>query len=158
VSLVGYVYGAGFLLARGSVSRPEQRLRPLREPEPEVWRARRRFYRLWVALLVPVLPVLVHAVNLSPSHLESLRVRFGGRTAQVTLVMNVLALALFIGLFAVYFLPPLVADYRGDPVLRSELTRLRQQLGRGRPRAVFFLGVLAALGLMALLLWIRPQR
>jgi hypothetical protein len=158
LSLLGYVFGAGFLLARGQVGNPTQRVRPLRDPEPAAWRSRRRFYRLWLAVLVPVLPVLVHAVNLSPSHLDALRGRFGGRTAQVTLVMNVLSLALFVVLFALYFVPPLVADYRGDPATRAELTRLRGDVSRGRPRAIFFLGVLAALALMALLLWLRPQK
>ena len=80
---------------------------------------------------------------------------FPGRVAPMTTVLNLAVIALWVLLYLRVFLGVLKPHRSGDRDLTTHLGQLLEQARRGRPRPLFYLGVIAALASMAALLALR---
>ncbi len=151
--LVAYTFGASFFTSFYEPA-PPVNVRPLassRVPVPERWRRRFRMYR-WLTVMSVVFPlVLLYTVNFNDSNREFLRQMFPGRVAAMTTLLNLLVIGAWLVLYGWVFLGVLKPHRTGDRALASSLARLHASARRGRPRPVFYLGVVVALTLMLLL-------
>jgi hypothetical protein len=156
-SLVAYLFSVSFFSSFHDPVRPA-RTRPLSssaQPVPPRWRRRFRLYAA-LAVISALLPgALLYAVNFAGEHQDTIRVRYPGRAGSLAAVMNLGVLGLWLLLFAWAFVGVLRRHRTGDPELQATLQALRAGARRGTPRAIFYLWVVMALGLMGVLVILR---
>jgi hypothetical protein len=154
IGLVGYVMGASVFTSFHEPDAPLS-VRPLSsaaQPTPIRWQRRFRVYRA-LAVLSAVFPImLVYAINFDTEASEFLHNNYPGRVRPFTTLLNIGALGVWVLLYFYFFLGVLQPHRTGDRDLVTELTRLRREAKRARPRASFYIGVVVALGFMAVLL------
>jgi hypothetical protein len=156
-SVIAYLFSASFLSSFRAPAAPAsiRTLSSATRPVPERWRRRYRVYRGLVALSVSCPLVLVYAVNFDPASRGFMRELFPGRIAALSTLLNLAVLGFWLALYYWVFLGVLRPHRTGDRDLVVELSLLRSQARRGRPRPVFYVGVGSALGFMLLLLLLR---
>lgn len=157
IGLTAYVFAAAALTGDDAPD-PAERVRPLggaRAPMPPRWRRRFRIYRGLAVLSIVTPLVLLVAANFAPRHLAFLGELYPGRVASMRTLLNLGVLALALGIHVTTYAGVLELHRTGDPTLGGELTALRGEVRRARPRPIFYLAVLVALGLMFRLVWLR---
>jgi hypothetical protein len=155
--LIAYMLGVSFLSSFYEPPKPE-RIRMLssaQQPVPVRWRRRFRVYAGLTVLSVVFPLSLVYTVNFSSANKAFLRQLYPGRVEPFIALLNLGVLALWLGLFIWVFLGILRPHRVGDRDLAVELAMLRSEAKRGRPRPVFYVGVVTALAFMMLLLALR---
>ncbi len=159
VSLVGFLFGAAYLSSYAAAEAPAGRRtlkRSLAAAQPERWRRRRRMY---VALTVftAVFPaVLFYKIVLHRETRAFLAELYPGERASAMLALLLVgALALWLVLLLHVVVGPLQKHRTGDKDLVADLDRLRHDTRQGAPRLSFYVGVVLALALMALILSMR---
>jgi len=156
-SVIGYLFGASYLSSWYEPVEPVS-TRPLAsasEPVPARWRRRFRVYAGLALLSVAVPVALLWQVNFATEGQAFLRELYLGRVASFTALLNLAALALWVLLYWSVFMGTLRPHRTGDRDLVFALSALRSESRRGRPRPVFYVGVVAALVFMLLLLATR---
>lgn len=157
VGLVAYLMSASFFTSFHEPPPPTS-VRPLsssRQPVPPRWRRRFRIY-LELTILAVVCPLaLIYFANFHHTNQAFLRTMFPGRVASMTTMLDLLVIALWLVLYSYVFLGVLKPHRTGDRDLAGQLSRLRADARRGRPRPAFYVAMAVALGLMAILLWSR---
>jgi hypothetical protein len=162
ISLVGYLLGAAYLTGAGSTHHAPsdahvERIRRLSSADrvPNRWRRRTRIY-VALAVLSAIFPaVLVYAVDFAPDTRAFLDKMYAEKASAMLALMNLGVLALWLGIYAIGFLAPLQHHRTGDRQLVRRLDELKQDARRGTPRLTFYVAVVAALGLMAVLIFSR---
>jgi hypothetical protein len=96
--------------------------------------------------------VLLYSINFDDEAGEFLRNMYPGRVQSFTTLLNIGAIGVWVLLYVYFFLGVLRPHRTGDRDLVADLTRLRREARRARPRPIFYVGVIAALGFMVLLL------
>ncbi|MBI5480777.1 MAG: hypothetical protein HY906_18100 [Deltaproteobacteria bacterium] len=125
---------------------------PLRAP---VSLRRFRLYRA-LAILAAFFPAaFLVAVHYRPRATADLERAFGASAPVAAALVTLLALALWLGLFFVYFVRPLAIHLDGDRVTMAENLEVRRRLVARRPRLTLYLTMLVALALMAALFALR---
>ncbi|MCK5797020.1 MAG: hypothetical protein KAI47_07555 [Deltaproteobacteria bacterium] len=149
--LVLFVLGTSFLLAQAFPAHLPRRGRDLgdsthdRPPWPQ-----RRLLHLALTVLSGLLPLsLFYALYLRPNAFSDLRHNYPGRSREAATLLGILALCLWIYLFARHFARPLGEHMRGITPLAKTLDRLRIETQKPRPRARFYVTVVLALAFMA---------
>jgi hypothetical protein len=160
IGLVGYLLGASALSGAGLAFPAPARARrlggSLGAEAPARWRRRRRIYLALIGLSALFPAVLLYGAALSPHTRAYLSESYpDGRAAGMTALFLVGALALWGFLFATAFVGPLRRHRTGDKELVAELDRLRLDARQATPRLGFYVGVVVALALMALLVSMR---
>jgi len=162
-SLVVYFLGAAYLTSPpGAGESPPGRTRrlgaSLGTKNPPRWRRRRRIYAV-LGVLSIVFPIaLVYQINFAPSTRAYLAELYpGDRTTTMTALLDLGAVLLWLLVFSIGFVGPLRSHRTGDKELIADLERLRTWARRPAPTLSFYVGVVCALGLMALLLTLRSQ-
>lgn len=152
--LVAYLMGISFF-ASFYEPEPPASVRPLassRQPVPTRWRRRFRIYR-GLTILSAVFPLtLLHTANFDESTRAFLQQMFPGRVKQMTMVLDLLIIAAWVLIYTRCFLGPLQLHRTGDRVMARALLAIRADADRPRPRPIFFVGVVCALGFMLLFL------
>jgi hypothetical protein len=125
---------------------------PLQAPESV---RRFRLYRV-LAVLAALFPAaLLVAVHYRPGAAADLGRAFGPSAPVAAALITLLALALWLGLFFVYFVRTLAIHLDGDRVTMAEHIEVRRRLVTRRPRLTLYLSMLVALALMAALFALR---
>jgi len=157
VGVVSYLFGASFFTSFYEPSPPEN-TRPLtssRYPTPARWQRRFRIYRVLAVLSAAFPLILIYAVNFDDTNRAFLRQMFPGRVASMTTFLNLGVVGAWLLLYFYMFLGILKPHRTGDRDLVVELSRIRGEAKRGRPRPIFYVGVVGALGFMLLLMLSR---
>ncbi len=163
VSLVGFFLGSAYLTAIGRgpdgvvpVAKTRRLGASLETKNPARWRRRRRIY-VGLGMLSAVFPAaLVFEIDFLPETRAYLAELYpGDRVASMMALLNLGALVLWLAVFAIGFVGPLRHHRTGDQALVAGLERLRAEAHKATPRLAFYVGVVAALGLMAVLLYMR---
>jgi hypothetical protein len=103
-----------------------------------------------------VLPAtLLYWVNFDRTNQSFIADMYPGRVAPMTTVINLAVIGLWVVLYLRVFLGVLKPHRSGDRDLVTDLGRIREQARRGRPRVLFYIGVIAALVFMGTLLALR---
>jgi hypothetical protein len=157
LGLVAYLFGASFLSAVRDDGVPERtrRLSTAADPIPPRWQRRRRVYVALTALSAICPLFLIYGVNFDPETRAYLRELYPRRAAEMTTLLNLGVLGLWLLLARLAFIGPLAHHRTGDRELTRRLEIMRQEARRGSPRFVFYVAVLCALGSMGLLLYLR---
>ena len=155
--LVAYMMGISFF-ASFYEPQPPVSVRPLassRRPVPVRWRRRLRVY--WaLTILSAVFPLtLLHAANFDEATRAFLQQMFPGRVKQMTMVLDLMIIVAWVLIYTRCFLGPLQLHRTGDRALARILVGTRADADRPRPRPIFFVGVVCALGFMLLFLMSR---
>ena len=160
-SLVGFFLGSAYLTgARNAVTTPAGRTRrlgaSLGAKNPTRWRRRRRIYAALGVLSIVFPAALVYQINFAADTRAYLAEMYpGARGPSMIALLDLGAVAIWLVAFAVGVVGPLRSHRTGDKDLIADLERLRVEAGRPAPTLAFYLGVVCALGLMALLLYFR---
>lgn len=157
VSMVAYMFGASFFTSFYEPPAPEN-IRPLassRKPVPERWRRRFRVYRGLTILSVVFPLILLWHVNFDDTNREFLRQMFPNRVAPMTTMLNLVVLGAWMVIYSYVFLGALKPHRTGDRDLVVTLAQLKAERKRRKPRPIFYVGVVSALGFMLLLLLSR---
>jgi hypothetical protein len=125
---------------------------PLQAP---VSARRFRLYRA-LAVLAAVFPAaLLVAVHYRPGAAADLEHAFGTSAPVAATLVTLLALALWVGLFFVYFVRTLSVHLDGDRVTLAENIEIRRRLVARRPGIALYLTMLLGLALMAAFVALR---
>jgi hypothetical protein len=167
LSLVGFLFGGAYLTTRGAAGEatPGARSRrlggSLEAEAPVRWQRRRRIY-LALAILSAVFPaMLLYRIGLDADTRAFLLESFpdehapGDRAASLLAVMLLAGVGVWLVLWDRAFVGPLRHHRTGDKELVAELDRLRHDARQATPRLGFYVGVVVALALMALLVFMR---
>lgn len=157
VGLIAYLFGVSFFTSFYEPPPPES-VRPLassRRPVPPRWQRRFRIYRALAVLSVVFPIIMLYTVNFDPTSEAFLRQMFPGRFTQMTAVLDLAVIAAWVLIYLGCFLSVLRHHRAGDRILIADLGRIRAEAKRGKPRPVFYAGVVCALGFMLLLLFGR---
>jgi hypothetical protein len=164
LSLVGFFLGSSYLCGPRDAGAAAPALKTrrlgasLETKSPARWRRRRRIYVALGVLAAAFPAALVYKVDFAPETRAYLAELYpGDRTATMIALLNLGALVLWLAVFAIGFVGPLRHHRTGDQALIRDLERLRIEARRPTPRLGFYVGVLCALGLMAVLLYMRAQ-
>jgi hypothetical protein len=160
-SLVGFFLGSAYLTAaRKPIPTEMGRTRrlgaTLGNKNPVRWRRRRRIYAALgiISLLFPA--ALLYQINFAPDTRAFLAEMYpGARAPSMLALIDLAAVGLWLCVFSIGVVGPLRSHRTGDKELIGELERLRVEAARPAPSLAFYLGVVCALGLMALLLYLR---
>lgn len=166
LSLAGYLMGAAYLSSMAAGGEPQlgraRRLAgSLGAKSPPRWQRRRRIYAALTALSIVVPAVLLYKVAFDGDTRALLLESYpterleGDRVQSMLALMLVGVLAMWLVLFATAFVGPLRRHRTGDKDLVAELDRLRHDARQTSPRLRFYVAVVVALGLMALLVTVR---
>jgi hypothetical protein len=157
IGLVGYVLGASVFTSFREPPPPRgiRRLSSSARPTPARWRRRFRIYAALAVLSALFPAVLIYTINFDQEGAEFLRNSYTGRVSGYTTLLNIGAVGAWVLIYFSFFLGALRHHRTGDRDLIADLTRLRREARRARPRPVFYVGVVAALGFMVLLLLSR---
>lgn len=155
LGLVAFLFGVSFLLG-GAARPPPERSRALASgPPPQRWRRRFRVYRELMILSAVFPLVLLVAVNLAPQNRAYVGELYPGRQSSVFTLLNLGVLALWLGLFAVYFVGVLYPHRSGDKDLVRDLARWSAETKRPSTRRAFTLTALLVLALLGQVLYLR---
>ncbi len=124
---------------------------------PARWRRRERVYWGLFVLSLVFPGTLIAWVNFDGAVQAFLGKMYPGRLAQMTTMLNVGAILLWVGVYQFAFLGVLRPHRTGDRDLLVTAAEAKADAERGRPRSRFYVGVGAALVLMIVLLWYRRQ-
>jgi hypothetical protein len=160
-SLVGFFLGSAYLTgARNVIATEMGRTRrlgaSLGTKNPVRWRRRRRIYAALgiVSLVFPV--ALLYQINFAPDTRAYLAEMYpGARAPSMVALLDLAAVGLWLCIFSIAVVGPLRSHRTGDKELITDLERLRLEAARPAPTLAFYVGVVCALGLMALLLYLR---
>jgi len=166
-SLVGFLLGGAYLTTRSATGEPAPGTRSrrlggsLEAQAPVRWQRRRRVYAA-LAILSAVFPaVLLYRIGIDADTRAYLLESFpdeqvpGDRAAALMAVLLLAGLAVWLFIWDRAFVGPLRHHRTGDKELTAELDRLRHDARQATPRLTFYIGVVVALGLMALLVSLR---
>jgi hypothetical protein len=157
VGVAAYLFGVSFFTTFHEPPPPIS-IRTLSSAQagtPHRWRRRERVYWTLFALSLVFPAVLIAWVNFDPQIQADLGAKFPGRVALMTTVLNVGVIVLWLGVYHYAFLGVLRPHRTGDRDLATAIGIARADARSGRPRRRFYLGVLVALALMAVLLLAR---
>jgi hypothetical protein len=160
-SLVGFFLGSAYLTSvRNAVATAPGRTRrlgaSLGTKNPVRWRRRRRVYAALGILSLVFPAALLYQINFAPDTRAYLAEMYpGARGPSMIALLDLGAVALWLAAFAVGIVGPLRSHRTGDKELIADLERLRVEATRPAPSLAFYIGVVCALGLMALLLYLR---
>lgn len=159
VGLVGYLFGASVFTSFREPPPPlaERPLTSAARPMAPRWRRRFRIYAALTALSAVFPIVLLYTINFDAEVREALKMKYSGKVAPLSTVMNLGAIAFWVAIYAGIFLGVLRRHRTGDRDLVGALERLKRETRRARPRPQFYLGVAVALGLMVALLLMRGR-
>lgn len=121
------------------------------------WRRRERVYWGLFALSLVFPGTLIAWVNFDSEVQAYLGKMYAGRLAQMTTILNVGAITLWLAIYQFAFLGVLRPHRTGDRDLAVRVATAKAEAARGRPRPRFFIGVGAAMILMVILLWYRQK-
>ena len=157
VGLIGYLLGASVFTSFREPPPPlaERPLTSAARPMAARWRRRFRIYAALAAMSAVFPVILLYTINFDGEVRELLKVKYPGRVAALSTVMNLGAIGFWVAIYAGFFLGVLRRHRTGDRDLVSTLERLKRDSRRARPRPQFYLGVAVALGLMLVLLLMR---
>jgi hypothetical protein len=153
-SLVAFVIAA--LRALDAPTEAPARLQRLTDGTmPPRWRRRARIYRALegAAVLFPL--ALVVAVDVAPGFRRALEAQFGAEAQAVQAAFTVVAGLLAVAAFRLGLAAPLVAHLSAERALHRQIEADKRAARRGRPRALFFVWVAAALVAMATMMLLR---
>lgn len=156
-SVVAYLLGVSFFTSFHEPPPPvgQRPLASSSQPMPERWRRRFRVYWMLTALSVIFPITFVYTVNFDGDSRTFLGEMYPGRMAQMSTLLNLLAIGVWLMVYAYGFHGVLRRHRTGDRELVADLGNLRADSRRARPRPVFYLSVACALGLMGILLATR---
>ncbi|MCA9671084.1 MAG: hypothetical protein KC503_36050 [Myxococcales bacterium] len=156
VGFIAYTIVSALLLeVLEAPAAPERRKRLPPGATGERWAKRWRIY-IAMAFFSAAIPALLIFTLFLDRHVAADLARFyPERGPAAAVLFGVIAVGLWLGLFAAYFIAPLRAHVRGDPTTRSNLMRLRRESGGQRPRLRFYAWVGVALLLVSYLLFLR---
>lgn len=159
LSLVGFLFGAAYLSSYAAAEPPAGR-RTLRSSlaasQPARWRRRRRVYIMLTAVAAIFPTALLYEVGLSRDTAGFLAELYpGDRAPAMRAMLLVGVLLMWLILLSHAVIDPLRRHRTGDKELVHELDRLRKDARQGTPRLSFYVGVVFALALMALILVMR---
>jgi hypothetical protein len=160
VSLVAHLFAVthAFATAERAGEPAEATVKALpREAVPRRWRRRLRVYRGFTvaAALFPL--ALLGYTMLSPSVRASLAQQFGPVAPRAHALLCAGVGLVWLVVLRGYLLAPLGAHLQHDRDLIQFTEAARKQARRGRPRPMFYLFVLLALGAMVLTVWQRSR-
>jgi hypothetical protein len=152
--LVAYMLGVSFLSSFYEPPAPERTrtLSSAQQPVPPRWARRFRVYAGLTALSAIFPLTLIYSVNYTGANRAFLRQMFSGKVEPFIALLNLGVLALWLVIFIWVFLGILRPHRVGDRDLAVELAVLRAETRRGRPRPIFYVGVITALVFMMILL------
>jgi hypothetical protein len=157
VGLVAYLFGASVFTSFHEAPTPAS-IRPLASasrPVPLRWQRRFRVYAA-LAVLSLVFPlVLLGTIHFAPGPRRFLAERYADRVPESLILFDLAAIGAWLVFYAVFFLDILRGHRTGDRPLQGELARLAERARRPRPGLTFYLGVIAAIALMTLLVLLR---
>ncbi len=156
-SLVCYLFGAALFTGFHQPAAPAatRALSSSRIPPAARWQRRFRVYRM-LALASIVFPVvLIFKVNFDTDNRAFMRDVFPLRVDEMTTLFNLAVIGTWVLLYVVVFLGVLVPHRTGDRDLAVDLARIKRDAARGRPGPLFYIGVVAALGFMTVLMLMR---
>ncbi len=157
IGVTAYLVGVSFFTNFHEPTPPVS-IRPLSSAlagPPQRWRRRERVYWELFALSL-IMPVsLLLWVNYAPEVQGYLGENYPGRVAAMTTVLVVGVIALWLVIFHVAFLGVLRPHRTGDRDLLTTLAQAKADARTGRPRTPFYVGVVAALAGMLVLLLLR---
>lgn len=152
IGLVAFLFGASTLTSFYEPPAPRQ-VRPLQSSTrslPSRWRRRFRMYAFLAVISVIYPTALLYHINFDEVGALALNDKWPGRAATFTTLLNVLAIGVWLLLFANFILAPMKQHRTGDRALRREVGTLRRRASQGSPHLLFYLGGVMALVLMAL--------
>ncbi len=155
--VVAYLLSVSFFMAFHEPARPVS-MRPLASASvatPARWRRRERVYWMLTALAVLCPATGLYWVNYDHGVQQFLASMYPGRVASMSTLLNVAVLTLWLVVYLHVFLGVLRPHRTGDRDLVTKLAMIRQDAGRGRPRLRFHVAVVTALGMMAVLVYLR---
>jgi hypothetical protein len=155
-ALLLHMGGALWLCSTVGTPAAPARVKTVAAPLQALVSARRfRLYRAFAVLAALFPAALVGAVHYRPAAAADLERAFGPAAPVATALVTLLALALWVGLFFVYFVRPLSVHLDGDRETMAENIEVRRRLVARRPRLTLYLTMLVALALMAALYALR---
>lgn len=152
IGLVAFLFGASTLTSFYEPPEPNH-TRPLHsstQPLPPRWRRRFRMYAFLAVTSVVFPLVLLYHINFDELGTQALNENYPGRAATFTTLLNVIAIGIWLLVFANYILAPIKQHRTGDKLLRQELATMRRRSAAGSPHLLSYLGGVMALVLMAL--------
>jgi hypothetical protein len=155
--VVAYLLSVSFFMAFREPARPIG-TRPLASSAlatPARWRRRERVYWMLTGLAVLCPATGLYWVNFDRGVQQFLVSMYPGRVASMATLLNVAVMTLWLVVYLHVFLGVLRPHRTGDRDLVTRLAVTRQEAARGRPRLRFHLAVVTALGMMALLVYLR---
>lgn len=153
VGLIAYLLCASLFTSFREVPEPRSR-RPLassEQPMPIRWRRRLRVYQAIVGLSIIFPVVFLYTVNFDPVTRELLTLRYHGRIAAFTTVLNVVVMAVWALLYVWFFLGIMRPHRTGDRDLQADLARLAKRGHSRKPGLTFYAGIAVAVVLLAVL-------
>ncbi len=154
IGLIAYLFGASVFASFYEPVKPvsSRQLSSASKPQPVRWRRRFRVYH-GLAILSVVFPaVILYAINFNDSNQAFMKQMFPGRAGSFAAVVNLAAIGVWVLMYSTFFLGTLRPHRTGDRDLVADLARLRRDARRAKPRPLFYVGVVAALAFMLLLL------
>ena len=159
ISLVGFLFGAAYLSSYAATQPPAARRtlkRSLAAAQPARWRRRRRIYIVLTAFSALFPAALLYRAALDPQSRAFFLELYPGDRGPAMIALTLAGiLALWLTLWNHAVIGPLRRHRTGDKELVAELDRLRQDARKGSPHASFYVAVVIALVLMAVLLVTR---
>ncbi len=157
IGLVGYLFGASVFTSFREPAPPlaERPLSSATRPMAARWRRRFRIYAALAAISAVFPLVLLYTINFDGEVRELLKLKYPGRVAAFSTVMNLGAIGFWVAIYAGIFLGVLRRHRTGDRDLVVALEKLKRETRRARPRAQFYLGVAVARGRVLVLLLMR---
>ena len=157
LGVVAYLLSVSFFMAFREPARPIG-TRPLASSSvaPAArWRRRERVYWMLTILAVLCPATGLYWVNFDRGVQQFLASMYPGRVGSMLTLLNVAVLTLWLIVYLHVFLGVLRPHRTGDRDLVTRLAMIRQDAARGRPRMRFHVAVVTALGMMALLVYLR---
>jgi hypothetical protein len=152
IGLVAFLFGASTLTSFYEAP-PPKHVRPLHSASqalPPRWRRRFRIYA-FLAITSVVFPlVLLYHINFDDIGTQALNENYPGRAATFTTLLNVIAIGIWLLVFANYILAPIKQHRTGDKQLRQEISGMRRRAALGSPHPLSYIGGVMALLLMTL--------
>jgi hypothetical protein len=157
LGVVAYLLGVSFFTAFHEPPAPvsERRLTSAQTTRPARWQRRERVYWGLFALSIAFPAIILWLANFDSEIQADLEGMYPGRVALMTTMIDVGVIALWLSLYLGVFLGVMRPHRTGDRDLVTRIALARSEAETGRPRARFYLGVVAALVFMALLVVLR---
>ncbi len=157
LGVVAYLLSGSFFMAFHEPARPVG-TRPLASAAvspAQRWRRRERVYWMLTGLAVLCPATGLYWVNFDRGVQQFLVSMYPDRVGSMQTLLNVAVLTLWLVVYLHVFLGVLRPHRTGDRDLLTTLALARQDAARGRPRLRFHLAVVTALGMMAVLVYLR---